>query len=187
MPSKKNKRDPLFESVTRKELIFHGAYLDLLRLTVRVPNGRTAHRETVRVRDAVGVMPVDKDGTVHLIRQHRPAIGRTIMEIPAGVLDSRKETPEACARRECEEETGIIPGKLKKLITYSHAEGYSTGFITLFLATDLKHTGKLNLDESEFVEQVKMPFSKLLKMIARNEIIDSKTMLCALMSRKYRF
>ncbi len=174
------KHDPLFEKVLKRKRLYSGSYLKLDSLEIRLPDGKKALREIVNVRDAVAVMPVDRDGTVHLIRQHRPAIARTIIEVPAGVIDPG-ESPEKCARRECEEETGIIPGRLRRLITYSHAEGYSTGFITLFLATNLKHTGKLNLDQSEFVEQVRMPYRKLMSMIKSNKIIDSKTILCAIL------
>jgi len=179
------KRDRLFEPVQKRERVYAGSYLNLDRLTIRLPNGKKAFREIVNVRNAVAVLPVDKDGTAYLVRQHRPAIKRTIIEIPAGVVDSKRESLEKCARRECEEETGIIPGRLRRLLTYSHAEGYSTGFITLFLATNLRHTGKLNLDQTEFLEQVKMPYAKLLRMIEKGGIVDSKTILCAMLSRRY--
>jgi ADP-ribose pyrophosphatase len=169
----------------KRERLFTGAYLKLDRLEMELPDGRKGVREVVLVPDAVAILPVDADGTAHLIRQHRPAIGRTIIEAPAGVLDHPDEPPEACARRECREETGIVPGKLVKLISYAHAEGYSTGFITLFLGLDLKHTGKTSLDASEYVEQVAMPFGELLDSVRANRIIDSKTMLCALLSRPH--
>ncbi len=176
-------QDGFTEIVRKREKLFKGAYLDLERLEIELPDGRTGLREVVLVRDAVAVLPVDRDGAAHLIRQHRPAIGRTIIEAPAGVLDSPDEAPEACARRECEEETGIVPGKLTRLLTYAHAEGYSSGFISLFLATDLTHTKKTRLDASEYLEQVALPFEELLTMVRENRIIDSKTILCALLSR----
>jgi ADP-ribose pyrophosphatase len=179
------KRDLLFEPVQKRERVYAGSYLNLDRLTIRLPNGKKAFREIVNVRNAVAILPVDRDGTVYLVRQHRPAIKRTIIEIPAGVVDGKTESLEKCARRECEEETGIVPGKLLRLLTYSHAEGYSTGFITLFLATHLKHTGKLNLDQTEFVEQVKMPFDKLIRLIEKGVIFDSKTILGAILAMRY--
>jgi 8-oxo-dGTP pyrophosphatase MutT (NUDIX family) len=172
--------DPLFEPVTGKERIFSGGYLNLDRLAIRLPDGREGFREVVHVRNAVAVLPLDGEGNVHLVRQHRAAIGRTILEVPAGVLDDG-ETLEHCALRECEEETGYRPGKLKKLLTYAHAEGYSDGFITLFLGTQLQNIGALKLDSSEFVEQVAMPFPELLSLVRENKIIDSKPILCTLL------
>ena len=179
--------DSLFEHVKKRESIFQGKYLNLERLHLQFPNDIKGIREVVRVKDAVAVLPVDSENTVHLIRQHRPAIGKTIIEVPAGIMDKKEESLEECAKRECEEETGVIPGKLTRLITYAHAEGYSTGFITLFLGTELKHTKNLNLDQTEFVEQVSMPYTELLKMVLKNQIIDSKTILSTLLSKEIIF
>ena len=170
----------LTERVIKSEFLFKGKYLELGKLDVEFPDGRVGLREVVRVRDSVTIFPVDQDGTVHLVRQHRPAIGRTIIEAPAGLLDD-VETDERAAIRECEEETGYLPHKLEKLLTYAHAEGYSTGFMTLFLATDLKHTGQIKLDSTEFLEPAAIPFAELVKMVENNEIIDSKTILSTLL------
>lgn len=175
---------PLFERVRSREKLYRGSYLRLEKLTVDLGGGKTGVREIVRVCDAVAVLPVDDSGNVTLVRQHRPAIGRTILEAPAGIMD-RRESVVACARRECVEETGLWPKKLIKLITYAHAEGYSTGFITLFLGLNLVQTGKLTLDATEFVEPVTLPYAKLQAMVNKNKIIDSKTILSVILSRPY--
>jgi ADP-ribose pyrophosphatase len=174
------RHDPLFEPVKNRTVPFKGSYLTLERLTIILPDRTEAIREIVRVRNAVAILPVEKDGTVHLVRQHRPAIEKTIVEIPAGIVE-KNESLAACARRECEEETGYRPRTLKKLITYAHAEGYSTGYITLFAGTNLVKTGGTKLDRTEFVEQVSMPLEKLLRMVRQNKIIDSKTILCTML------
>jgi len=164
------------EKIEKSESLYKGKYLELDRLEVTLPDGRTGLRELVRVRNSVSILPLDEEGNVHLVRQHRPAIGRTILEAPAGLQDEG-ETDEDAASRECEEETGFYPHKLEKLLTYAHAEGYSTGFMTLYLGTDLEHTGKIKLDSTEFLEPVALLFSELEEMVKKNEIIDSKTIL----------
>ena len=176
-------KDKLFEQVINRENIFNGKYLNLEKLLINLPDGNTAVREIVKVRNAVAVLLIDNKNNVHLVRQHRPAIGKTIIEVPAGVRDNN-ETAEECARRECREETGFIPEKLTKLITYAHAEGYSNGFITLFLGRDLKDTGKTEFDETEFMEQVCVPFNRLLDMVKSNKVIDSKTIICTILSNE---
>ncbi len=178
-----NTDDPLFENILRRDRVYDGHFLHLDRLTVRLPDGRTGEREVVSMRDAVAVLPMGAEGKVHLVRQHRPAIARTLLEVPAGLIDEG-ETPSAAAVRECEEETGLRPGKLRELITYAHAEGYSTAFVTLFLGTDLERTGRVRLDANEFVEPVILPFDELLSLVRANRIVDSKTILCAVMTRE---
>jgi ADP-ribose pyrophosphatase len=175
-----NAVDRLVERVMSRERLFDGKYLYLERLTVRLPDGQNAEREIVRVRNAVAVLPVDADANVYLVRQHRTAIGMTLLEVPAGLIDAN-ENKHDTAVRECEEEIGYRPKILRELITYAHAEGYSTGFITLFLGTDLEYSGTGHLDPHEFVEPVTMPFEELFKLVRSNQIVDSKTILCTLL------
>ncbi len=170
---------PAEEVVGRREL-FRGSYLRLEELAIRLPDGRPARREVVAVRDAVAVLPVDARGRVHLVRQHRPAIGRTIIEAPAGVIEPG-EDPREAARRECEEEIGLRPRRLLQLISYAHAEGYSTGFITLYVGLDLEAVESPGLDPTEVVERVVLPFGELRQMVERNEIVDSKTILSTIL------
>jgi len=170
------------EVIRRKEKIFEGHYLRLERFHVLLPDGTHGHREVVGVKNAVAVLPVDDAGVVRLVRQYRPAIDRQILEIPAGIIDG-EETEAEAARRECEEETGYRPRHLKKLITYASAVGYSTGFITLFLGTGLEYTGNIHLDPTEFLESFSLTFDRLMDKVFRNEIIDSKTIVCMLLAR----
>ena len=163
--------------VIDEERVFQGNYLEVERLRFMLPDGTHGERERVRGRDAVAVLPVEKSGDVHLVRQYRHAIGQTIVEVPAGLLDDGEDDLQA-ALRECEEETGYRPGKMTRLLRYAHAEGYSTGFITLFLGTELAHTGKICLDTTEYLEHVTLPFEELRNLVKTNQIIDSKTILC---------
>ncbi|MFC1564085.1 NUDIX hydrolase [candidate division KSB1 bacterium] len=176
-------KDYLDQPVLSCNKIYTGKYLDLEKIEVGLPDGRKAEREVVRVRDAVAVLPVDEEGNVYLVRQHRPAIGRTIIEIPAGLIDDGEDA-ESSAVRECEEETGYKPGELRELVTYAHAEGYSTGMITLYLGTKLEKTGKMNFDESEILELVKMPFRELMDKVKSKQFIDSKTIISTLICEK---
>lgn len=177
-------KDKLFEPVLSREKLFEGNYLDLDRYKIQLPDGKSAIREVVKVCNAVAVLPVDDKGYAHLVRQHRPAIGKTIIEVPAGLIDNGEDENDS-AVRECEEETGYKPEKLIKLITYAHAEGYSTGFITLFLGLQLKSVGKPKPDSTEFFEQETIHYYELLKMVRLNFFIDSKTILSTLLSQSY--
>jgi len=171
----------LEEKVEKREILFRGRFLLLENLRVRLPDGRQADREVVRMRDSVAVLPMDGKGQAILVRQHRPAIGRTLLEIPAGLIEEGESAEEA-AVRECEEETGYRPLHLKKLLDYAHAEGYSTGMVTLFSACPVIHTGKIHLDRTECLETVSLPLAELRAMLAKNKLLDSKTMLAVLLS-----
>ena len=72
-----------------------------------------------------------------LIRQFRHAAEGFIWEVPAGRLDPG-ETPEACARRELEEETGMRARTLERLTTIYTTPGFTDERIHLFLAHGLE-------------------------------------------------
>jgi len=172
-----------FKHIQQSIPVFNGDYLTVEKMTINLPDGRTGIREIVLVQNAAAVLPVDKEGMVHLIRQYRHAVQRYTLEVPAGLID-KQETPEQSAVRECEEETGYFPHKLKKLLYYAHSEGYSTGYTTLFLGTELDYTGKINPDSTEFLERVSMPFEEFFRMIQKQKILDSKSILCGVL---YKF
>jgi len=176
-------RDSLLEKIIQRETLYHGSYLDLEKLKVELPDGRQCDREIVRAPDAVAILPVTPEGNVVLVRQHRPAIDRTILEIPAGIVN-KKESLESAVIRECEEETGYKPKNVRCLLTYAHAVGYSTGYVTLFLSDELEHTGNAQRDSTEFLEIVSMPFKTLQEMVRTNQVVDSKTILSTLLYAK---
>lgn len=173
----------ILERIIEQESIFEGNYLNLEKVRVALPDGRIADREIVRVKDAVAILPLGADGTVHLVRQGRPAINKTIIEVPAGLVD-QGETPAQAARRECAEEIGFRPAKLRKLLRYAHAEGYSDGFTTLYLGTVLERVENQQLDSSEYLQRITLPLYELLRRVRENQILDSKTILCALLAEK---
>ena len=68
--------------------------------------GGTPHYALL-TKDYVSVVAVTRDGRLPLVRQYRPAVGRTTLELPSGHVEDG-ETPEAAARKELLEETGLV-------------------------------------------------------------------------------
>ena len=165
----------LIEEVIRRRVVYRGGYLTAERWDVRLPDGRRARRDIVRPPHAVAVVPVDAQGRVHLVRQFRPALGRAIAEIPAGVLE-RGETPRRAARRECAEELGFAPRRLRRLCIFYGSVGFSTGCVHLFLAEDLRPAHR-QVDPTEFLVTEAVPFHRALRAALANRYVDAKTLL----------
>lgn len=170
--------------------IHRGRVVDLFVDTVRFPDGSTGQLEIIRHSGAAAVLPVlsDPDGEdpqILLIRQYRYAAGGTMLEVPAGRPDQPGEDWEACARRELEEETGLIAGSLTPLTTIHTTPGFTDERIHLFLATDLR-AGTAALDPDEFVEPVPMPLSEALERVRTGEISDAKTICTLLFAAGFR-
>jgi ADP-ribose pyrophosphatase len=164
--------------------IHKGRIVDLSMDTVRFPNGKTGELEMVRHSGASAVLPVlseldADDPVILLIRQYRYASGGYLLEVPAGRPDKEGEDWEVCARRELEEETGMTAEKMIPLTAIYTTPGFTDEKIRLFLALGLK-TGKVKLDEDEFVETVTLPMSEALRMVRDGEITDAKT-ICILL------
>lgn len=87
------------------------------------------------------VLPLNEDGELLLIRQHRYPIGRALLEIPAG-SPQPGESLEDCARRETEEETGFRPRDLERLLSFYPSPGSSDERAHLFLARGLERSDR---------------------------------------------
>lgn len=97
----------LTEEYLDGKVVFPGKIIRVEHWHVRLPNGETALREVACHPGAAGIVALDDDGNVILVRQHRIAVGRLTLEIPAGKLDGVDEDPFVCAQRELSEETGL--------------------------------------------------------------------------------
>ncbi|MGH7410479.1 MAG: NUDIX domain-containing protein [Candidatus Methylomirabilis sp.] len=173
----------LIERVIRKRVVYVGRYLSTEQQTVVLPDGRQAIRDIVRPPDAVAVVPIDDAGRIYLVRQYRPAIRRTIYEIPAGIIDPG-ERPATTARRECEEEIGLRPRRLIKLSTFYSAVGFSTGSIQLFLAQGLVAVRAGHPDAAEFLQVRAIPFELAHRWVLTNRIVDAKSIVGILWAKQ---
>jgi ADP-ribose pyrophosphatase len=159
--------------------VFEGRLISVRKDTVKLPNGRTSTREVVVHPGAVAIVPMLEDGRVILVKQYRHAVGKILMEIPAGTLHP-DETPEECALRELREEIGYSAGRLEKLTSVYLAPGYSTELIHLFLATDLQ-PAEGETDEDEFLKPVTLTLDEAIAQISDGEIQDAKTVAALLL------
>lgn len=175
----KNEYERLAEVKLGREDIYDGKVLHLVRDTVRLPNGEEAVREICLHVGAVCVLPLLPDGRVIMERQFRYAHGRVFLEIPAGKLNFKEEDPLSAARRELEEETGAVAGKMTCLGELDTSPALIDEKITMYLAEDLTFT-KRHLDEDEFLDVVYVPLEDLYRMVMRGDIRDAKTQVAVL-------
>ena len=158
-----------------RRLVFDGKIVKLSVDTVRLPNGHVTELEMIEHPGAAAVVPVDKAGNVLLVYQYRYATGGWLLEIPAGKLDA-DESPETCAVREVEEETGSKPTTLMPLGWIWTTPGFTDEKIWLYLATDLEHSQQ-DLQEDEVLSVKRMPLEQATEMAMTGEIVDSKSII----------
>jgi ADP-ribose pyrophosphatase len=171
------------------ERLHTGRIVNLDRDTIRFPDGSTGQLEMLRHPGASAVVPFlddprDPDPRVLLIRQFRHAADDFIWEVPAGRLDAG-ESPEECARRELEEETGMRARALDRLTTIYTTPGFTDERIHLFLAHGLE-AGAQHREADEFMEVHTLRWSEVMSLVREGDIADGKTLTSLLFVQCFR-
>jgi 8-oxo-dGTP pyrophosphatase MutT (NUDIX family) len=163
------------------EPIFQGRAFKIRRDTFKTPDGRESKFEIVEHIGSVTIVPIDADGNMLFVRQYRQAAGLDMLELLAGTREEG-EPYEICAAREIREETGMAAGKLERLGDFYLAPGYSTEFMAVFLATELRHD-PLKADEDEFLQVEKIPVRRAIEMAERGEVPDAKSLAALFLAK----
>ena len=169
----------LFEKTVSSEYIFDGKVIHLYCDEVELPDGNTSTREYIKHVGAVCVVPVTDEGEIVCVKQYRYAVGRAMLEIPAGKLDYVGEDPEEAALRELREETGALPKKFRFIGKYLGSPALLNENIWMYLAEGLEF-GECDLDDDEFLNVEKIPVDELVERILSGEIEDGKTQAAVL-------
>ncbi len=173
--------EALRETPFQKEKVFDGKIISVEHWQVTLPDGRQALREVVVHPGAAAVVPVDQDGNITLVCQHRIAIDRMTWEIPAGKLNYTGEDPFECAKRELEEETGLRADQWEFLTSVDTTPGFCTERIALYLAMELNQH-EAHADEDEFLQIKRIPLQEAVEQVLSGQLRDSKTALGILMA-----
>ncbi len=176
--------DPLDEHLVASEVVHQGRLLELRLDTLERAGGHRSRREVVVHPGAVAIVALDPEGRILLVRQYRHPAGRVLLEIPAGTLDrdpasGATEDPDGAARRELEEETGCRAGRWVRVGEFWTVPGFATERMVLYLATDLvpADEDRLEPDEDEALELVRVPWRAALAAAERGEIGDAKSLV----------
>jgi len=173
----------LYEQRISSKKVFSGKILGLYFDKVRLPNGKIATREKVTHPGAVGIVPINSNREVYLVRQFRYPPGKILIEIPAGKLD-KNENPADCARRELKEEIGAEGGNMVNLANFYTTPGFCDELLRMYLAADFRVKDN-NLDDDEFLVVLKFKLEDAVNMIKTREIKDAKTIIGLMLARDY--
>jgi 8-oxo-dGDP phosphatase len=128
--------------VVASEEVYAGRVISLRKDTVAMPGGGTSDREVVHHPGAVGIVALDDDDRVVMVRQYRHAVGEHLWELPAGLRDVDGEPPVDSARRELAEETQLAAARWSLLVTQHPSPGFCDELIQLYLAEGLTEVAR---------------------------------------------
>jgi ADP-ribose pyrophosphatase len=170
----------LDQRLAESRTVHTGRYLTVERDVAIMSDGGRSERDIIVHPGAVVVAPLDAEGRLLLVTQFRLAVGGALLELPAGTLDTHDgelEDPLAAAHRELEEETGYRAGSMERIGGFWSAPGFSTEYLTLYLATDLRPAGddRLDPDEDENLRLSRLPWRDAVAAVESGVIEDAKS------------
>lgn len=138
-------------------------------------DGQTVTRQVVVHPGAVTILPLLEGDRVCLIRNYRIAVGKTLIELPAGTIDNL-DPPEETAKRELQEETGYTAHRWTKLPSFFMSPGILQERMHLFVAEGLT-PGTTAREAGEDIDNLIVPWEEAVAMALRGEIEDAKSLV----------
>lgn len=140
--------------------------------------GKEFTRDVVAHPGSVCVLALTTEDRILFVRQNRPGMGRTSLELPGGRLRVG-EAPEDAAKREMEAETGFRPKNLRLVGRFYPAPGYSTEEVYCFVS-DQMEPGMMEFDESEDLQVEFLPYFEAMEAVRLGEIVDARSIITLL-------
>ena len=156
------------------KLIHHGSLIAMYKERVDFPNGGHTYFDIVKHPGGAVIAAINDNDEICLLKQWRHAMQRNIWELPAGCLEP-DESPLQTAKRELEEEAGVIADAWQDLGIICSSPGFSNEILHLYAARELR-PGVIKLDDAEQLEAHWVPLAKARGMAKTGEIIDAKTL-----------
>lgn len=167
------------EETIGSETVFRGNLIEVEKVEVRLPEGKSTTREIVKHSQVIAVLPRLTDGRIVMVRQYRKAANSILLEVPAGGIDG-DESAEDAVRREMIEETGYRVGTLRHLASFYTSPGFSTELMHLYEATELV-PGEPT-EETDQIEVVLLTADEAWTQVQGTNA-DAKTLLALMYAR----
>jgi len=162
-----------------EEIKYDGPRFNVVRKVFEREDGKEIIRDIVNPGDASVILPITENNEVVFITQLRESVGKVCTELPAGRVDYG-ENPIDAARRELEEETGIIAKNIEHMITMYPSTGYTSEKVHIYLARDFEK-GKMHLDSTEeILNIIKIPIDECIEN-AKNGKLENASQIIAIL------
>jgi ADP-ribose pyrophosphatase len=176
--------------VSASDAKYASPYVSLSIDTIVDPQGEEHARAIVRPNGAVGVLAIDAEDRLLLVEQYRHPVGRRMLEIPAGTLDVKGESPLNAAIRELAEEADVVAAEWTSMLDLLATPGYSAEHWQVFSATGLSAVPALDrtvrVAEEADMSQWWLPFDQAVEAVLAGRLSDSMTVSAILAAQVLR-
>ncbi len=158
------------------ELVGHTKHLQLVK------RGKWSFVQRPASVRVVCIVALTDDRHLLLVEQHRPPVGCTVIELPAGlagdIIGHEDEPLLRAAQRELLEETGFVAKRWRELTSVTSSAGITNEVVTMFIATGLTQQTSGGGDSSENIQVSTIPLSQIPQWLteqqALGKMVDSR-------------
>lgn len=171
--------------ITKKsgKVVYENPWIKIHEDSVTLANGKPGIYGYLESKNGVSIVPINTEGKVCMIRGFRYPAQSWGWEVPAG--GGENQDPEVAARRELEEETGLLAGTMEPLGQTIICNGLMSERQQNFVAQDLRDEGHQNL-EGEAISDVQFfSFDEIDAMIDSGEVNDNQTITALYLAQRW--
>ena len=163
-------------TLVSSKIAYENPWIKVEHQDVIRPDGNAGIYGIVRFKNrAVAVLPIEANGDVWLVGQWRRPLNAWSWEVPEGGVPFDEDL-ETGARRELEEEAGLIAGTLIKVLEFDVSNSVCDEIGFSYIAYDLT-VGVVSPDPTEVLSLRRLHFTSLLKEIDQGLIRDVPTLV----------
>jgi len=162
---------------------YKNQYITVIEDKVIKPGGKKGIYGYVKVRQTIGIVPVDNNNNIYLCKQFRYIFKEESWEIPRGFIGDG-EMPDEAALRELEEEAGLTSNKLTLIGSLRLSIGLINEQCKIYIAQNLSQSNKFINQEDEIKEVKIFTLRRIQIMIKEGKILDGLTVGAILMAKE---
>lgn len=162
-------------TIVSQQVIARYKAFQVTRDVIQLPNNKKITHYNAQRNPVVVIFPLTSSHEIYFVSQHRYLLKKQSLEAVAGFIEPN-ETSLNGAKRELQEETGIIANQWEQLSKIEATASVFKSPAYLFLAKDLE-IGQPNPDEDEDIQVVKLSLQEALDKITTGEINTSLTII----------
>ncbi|MBI2084778.1 MAG: ADP compounds hydrolase NudE [Candidatus Aenigmarchaeota archaeon] len=168
--------------VLREREVFKTPIFRIKEIDLKIKTGKEATFSIVEKKDSAMIVPITDDGNLILIKEYFVATDDYQISLPKGRVDSGH--PLDAANRELQEEIGYKANKMTPLGTLIVSPGSTRHKTHIYLAQKLVES-RLQGDEDEEIELIKVPFEDFEKFIENKELTEARVIAALYIARNY--
>lgn len=169
-----HENDNMRWKVIESEYLHRRPWLTVRREILQMPDGTVVPEYYVlEYPNWVNIIAITKERNFILVKQYRPGIEETCLELCAGVCEKEDATPLASAQRELMEETGYGGGTWTEFMRVAPNASATNNYSYCFIAENVEKLGDQALDESEELSVHLLSFGEVKELLESGRIIQA--------------